>query len=92
MACSIRGASGLARFVSYLHVTIPAYPERSAAASGHGRAFCEQEATTVEASRAADRLCKNVVNCVLTAVCWLRLDEAWTGAAIIRACWTYFVI
>ena len=45
-----------------------------------------------EGSRTADRLCKNVRNCVLTAVCWRRLDEAWTGAAIIRACWTCFVI
>jgi len=60
--------------------------------AGHGPAFCEQKGTTAEGSRAADRLCKNVVNCVLTAVCSRRLDEAWTGAAIIRACWTCFVI
>jgi len=32
------------------------------------------------------------LNCALTAVYWLRLDEARAGAAIIRACWTCFVI
>ena len=78
MACSIRAASGLARFVSYLHVTIPAYPERSAAASGHGRAFCEQEATTVEASRAADRLCKDLD--IQVEACGARMPEVSSSA------------
>lgn len=55
MAYSIRGTRGLARFVADLHLTIPAYPRRSATASGQFCAFLEGRSSDGSAPEGAAR-------------------------------------